>query len=210
MQGIVLKRLGHNVHIYEQVTESTRQSEAAGMRAGPQSQEFLDKYDLTREPWAVLSPAAKIIRKDSSTMLNLKMPMQMTSWSTLYYRLRANFDGLKSDYCPNPPGPLDSDGDVTYSPGKRILSSAWDGERLTINVEDVRDGSSGIYSPDLVIVAEGSRSLMRQSMCDLPRDYAGYVAWRGCVVESELSEETRKVIGDQLTFFTMKDSYILV
>ncbi|KAH8812996.1 hypothetical protein F5884DRAFT_820688 [Xylogone sp. PMI_703] len=210
MHGIVLKRLGHDVHIFEQVTEETRQNEAAGMRAGPHTIEFLEKYDLTREPWAITYSGGKFIRKDSSTLFSLNTVTTLTSWTTLHYRLRANFDKFKSEYCLNPPAALDSDGDAIYSPGKRVVAADYRDGRVALQVENVVDGTKRTFTPDLVIVAEGSRSVLREAICNIKRPYLGYVSWRGCVPENEVSDETKELFGERVTFFKMKNSYILV
>ena len=42
------------------------------------------------------------------------------------------------------------------------------------------------------------------------RQYSGYVAWRGTVAESEISEESRKVFSQMTSSFAAKRSYILM
>ena len=42
------------------------------------------------------------------------------------------------------------------------------------------------------------------------RQYSGYVAWRGTVIEKEISDESRKAFGDKMTFCAAKRSYILM
>ena len=187
-----------------------RTSEAAGIRAGPQAAEFFRRFDLIEEPWSVSCPGMQFIRADSSPQRLIEFPMVNTGWSTLYYRLRANFDGFKSGYCPEPPSHLETDGQATYDAGKRVTDIVNDRQTISIVVEDVTDGTQSVFTPDLVIAADGSGSRMRKIVCKVKRPYEGYVAWRGSVVESEVSEETRNRCGEQFTVFKMKRNYILV
>lgn len=46
MHGIMLKRLGHHVHLIEQSLSSARTDHAAGMGTGPQGTEFMKEHDL--------------------------------------------------------------------------------------------------------------------------------------------------------------------
>ena len=210
MQGVVLKRLGHNVRILEKDPSSIRTSEAAGIRAGPQATEYFQKHDLTEKPWSISCPGLQFIRSDSSIQRLIEFPMVMTGWSTLYYRLRANFDGLRSDYCPETPSNLDGDGRAVYDSGLQVTDIKMVDGKITLDFENVIDGSKGEVSPDLVIAADGSRSELRERICNIKRPYGGYVAWRGSVVESEVSEDTRRKCGDRFTVFKMKSNYILV
>ncbi|THX29001.1 FAD/NAD(P)-binding domain-containing protein, partial [Aureobasidium pullulans] len=95
MHGIMLSRLGHHVHILEQSTENFRHGQAAGIRAGPEAQKFLSEFDLHKHyPYAVDCPGMQFINQRSDYGRFVKFPMKQTSWTMLYYRLRANFDGL--------------------------------------------------------------------------------------------------------------------
>jgi 2-polyprenyl-6-methoxyphenol hydroxylase-like FAD-dependent oxidoreductase len=214
MAGIVLKRLGHDVRILETDPSSIRSSQAAGIHAGAAVQEFFEKHDLTGGPWAIACSGLQFIDKQNKVVRLLNLPMQMTAWSTLYYRLRANFDGFESLYVPKAPERGADDGETMYDYGKRVIDVSLVGDHVKVQYEDVLDGDElkkpKAISADLVIAADGSRSRIREKLCDVKRPYAGYVAWRGCVVESEVSEETRNIIGDRVTIFNMKRNYILV
>jgi 2-polyprenyl-6-methoxyphenol hydroxylase-like FAD-dependent oxidoreductase len=214
MSGIVLKRLGHNVHILEAEPSSIRSSQAAGIRAGPAMQEFLAKHDLTGLPWAISCPGLQFIDKQNKVVRLVDFPMQMTGWSTLYYRLRANFDGFENAYVPKSPEKGVHDGNTLYDYGKKVCDVSAVGETISVQYEDIQDKDElrkpkPTY-PDLVIAADGSGSQIREKVCDVKRPYGGYVAWRGSVVENEVSDETRQICGERFTVFKMKRNYILV
>ncbi|MCJ1448894.1 MAG: hypothetical protein MMC23_009413 [Stictis urceolatum] len=99
MNGIVLRRLGHNVHILERTESSTRDSQAAGIGAGPHVQDFLGKYDLSQHPFSMPCDVVRILNSDGTLRRVISLPRQLTSWDALYYRLRANFDGAQTEYC---------------------------------------------------------------------------------------------------------------
>ena len=214
MAGIVFKRLGHDVRILETDPSSIRSSQAAGTRAGPAVQEFFKKYDHSSDLWAIACPGLHFIDKQSKVVRVLNFPTQMTGWSTLYYRLRANFDGFESLYVPKAPEREANDGKTIYDHGKRVIEVSLVGDYVKVQYEDVLHVDEleklKAINADLVIAADGSRSRIREKLCDVKRPYAGYVAWRGCVVEGDVSEETRNIIGDRLTVFKMKRNYILV
>jgi len=64
---------------------------------------------------------------------------------------------------------------------------------------------------DVVVFADGVNSLARATLLPgaTPR-YAGYVAWRGMVHETELSNDTRTLLDDAITYFVYPNSHILV
>ena len=211
MHGIMLKRLGHSVHILEQSPESILHSQAAGIRAGKDLQEFFQNYDLLKEPFYLDCPGLQFIDRDTKNVRFVNFPMAMTSWTTLYYRLRANFDGFTSKHCPKPPEPTTIDGTAIYDLGKRVTSVNYTDGRVQILFDDTINGRSGSLHADLAIAADGSNSAVRQFLLpELQRPYAGYVAWRGSVLETDTSEETRQVIKDNFLVFKMPRNYILV
>ena len=73
--------------------------------AGEEVQKFLDEYDdFPDQPYFVLGDSKiQFINQNGEVTEAWKMQLSMTSWDTLYYRLRANFDGLQSDYVTREP-----------------------------------------------------------------------------------------------------------
>ncbi|KAI9794620.1 MAG: hypothetical protein M1816_004507 [Peltula sp. TS41687] len=211
MHGVMAKRLGHNVHILEQSPQSHRAGHGAGITAGPQALEFFAEYDLYKEPFSIDCQGVQFIDRSSRVMRFWKRPMQMTSWSTLYYRLRANFDGLESEYCPEPPTVTEKEGRATYAPGKRVVDISETDGSVIVECEDLINGGRESFRGDLVIAADGSNSTSRRILLpEVRRPYAGYVAWRGTVPESEISEETRKIFDSRVTMHGMHRSYIVI
>lgn len=128
----------------------------------------------------------------------------------MYYRLRANFDGLKNDYCPEPPTVADAEGDGIYDLGKKATNVSYVDNRVTAEFDDLLNDESGSTHADVVIVADGANSTIRQTL--LPRlnhTYSGYIAWRETVPEKDVSENTVKIVEKRFTGYVMKRRYII-
>lgn len=210
MHGIVLKRLGHNVRILER-NPASLQSQGVGISAMENVQELLNKYDIAKDPYFVTSPQIQFLNKEANVIDIWKLVIHSTSWSSLYYRLRFNFDGLQSDYVPEIDTPLvEDEGKATYEQGKTVTDVKYvDGSVLV--VYETTKGQTETIRADLIIAADGPSSSIRKILQPrLQREYAGYVAWRGAVLESDVSEETKKVFDGKLTYFRTKGSHILL
>lgn len=82
--------------------------------------------------------------------------------------------------------------------------------RVAVRYQDLVQGEIRTVDGDLVIVADGASSSIRtQLLPEVKRQYAGYLAWRGYVEESRVSEETRKLLDPNFTSFSFPGGYIL-
>ncbi|KAL8896386.1 MAG: hypothetical protein Q9192_003122 [Flavoplaca navasiana] len=211
MHGIAIKRLGHDVTILEQHQSSTRDGQAAGIVTMEHSQNFLDRHDLLKDqPYAVNCSSVQILDKNLKVKIAFQRPMMMSSWNVLYYRLRANFDGLVSSYCTQAPAePPNNIGRAVYDQGNRVSNIYNDDQNVQVEVENLVNRSISTVSADQVIVADGSASRMRHLLQpQLQHNYAGYVAWRGTVLESSVSPETRSTFQNKTTLHATSGGYI--
>ena len=216
MHGIMLKRLGHNVRILEQSTASIRHGHAAGIRISEEAQEFFKRFDLTGQQISLPVQGLRFLDANANQKRFIKNPTENTSWSTLYYRLRANFDGYTNpQYCPMAPEPPEGQGVATYELGKRVTEVKYVNGVIRLTCKNLIEGTTGSINADLAIAADGASSAIRSMVTDASREqetgsaYAGYVAWRGTVPEREATEETRMKFENAITFYPMKKSYIL-
>ena len=213
MQGIVIKRLGHDVTILEQHLSSTREGQAAGIVTMEHSHAFMSAHDLLKEePYAVQCSGVQFLDKNLKVVGGFDRPMRMSSWNVLYYRFRANFDRLTSSYCKTLPSEPDNNGKAVYDQGKAVKDITYANGSVIIDFEDLVNnlsGGRGSIRADLVIAADGSTSHVRQVLQPhLKHTYAGYVAWRGTVLESDVSEETRNTFKLKTTLHATAHSYI--
>ena len=209
MHGIVAKRLGHDVTILEQYQSSNREGQAAGIAAMEYGTKFLKAHDLLLQdrPYAVSCPGVQVLDKNANVKMTFDRPLTMTSWNVLYYRFRANFDGLRSETCPGIPAPRPGDGRAEYLPEKTVTAVDQANGLVQVSFADSKGG--GQLQPDLVIAADGSTSRLRSQLFpSLNRTYAGYAIWRGTVPEREVSEPVRQLFGTWTTLTTVDSGYI--
>lgn len=178
-------------------------NQGAGIVAGGDTLASFERYDRTGSELAVSSLRRQYLDKDGKVVHKEDMTQNMTSWDLVYYVLRANVDGLQSEYCRAP----DSDDDnatVNHMHGHRV-TGLWEqqekGGRLVVEFQ-TSDDQKGSIEADLVIGADGPSSTIRSIFSpDVERKYAGYVALRGTVREDRVSPETLEVFKERFTFF---------
>jgi 2,6-dihydroxypyridine 3-monooxygenase len=80
------------------------------------------------------------------------------------------------------------------------------GEKVLVEKAD-----GGTEEVDLLIAADGIGSTARAALAPEVRpDYAGYVGWRGTVVEGELSPATYEIVADAISYCILPNSHILI
>jgi 2-polyprenyl-6-methoxyphenol hydroxylase-like FAD-dependent oxidoreductase len=226
--SIVLLRQGHNVTILERSPIPLLHNQGAGVVAGGETQMFFSRHDRTNRPIAVTSAKRLYLNKHGDIIDREETVQRMTSWDLLYYLGRANFDKVKSDYLPKweTLERNSRDGTARYEYGMIVTDANEVGEKVEVIFEDVRpdhegvnirsnnDGNAnkqGTIRADLLVAADGPSSSLRRLL--LPsasqRKYAGYVAFRGTVPESELSAAAEQVFVEKFTFFHAQATQIL-
>ena len=131
----------------------------------------------------------------------------------MYFRLQANYDGLASEYYPDPPtledravGFGEKSGQSTrdrqeralYEVGKRFTALADEDERLRMSYTDHRTGESVEALVDMVLGTDGPNSVGRR-ICGreaaAQRVHAGYVnALRKDMSEFPRSEKNKRAV----------------
>ena len=207
----MLHHLHHNVHILERSVASVPENQGAGLAVGTDLQRYMSVYDVTSLPYSVESPYAQRIDTNGTVVNQIGIQQMLSSWECLYYRLRANFDGLASDYVPHPPEKdSKSRGSVRYEYGKTVEILQEDGEgKVRVEYTDPK-GRTETLVVDLVIAADGASSTVRQMFePTAERKYTGCVGWRGTILESDISQKTKDHFGDIATFCQIERSYII-
>lgn len=210
MSSIILKRLGHNVRILER--SNSLSGQGAGIIAREHVQTFFSKHDLCDKPYFVeADPRVQFVNKQAEIIRIWKAQLRLTSWDTLYYRLRANFDGLQSDYVEKPPlGDKTRDGTVSYENGCTVTHLEYRDGLVALEYEKSTE-EGGTLHADLVIAADGPGSRIRKMLYpETEREYVGYAAWRGTVVENEVSDEAKSLFGICCNYFNHKTGHMLL
>lgn len=181
--------MGHDVEIIESAMSSARYGAAAGIGLAGHVKEFLDKYDRVGTPFSLPSECFHVVDENLDTIRTMLQGYSLTSWDAMYYRLRANFDGLASPYYPRPPPAEAADGKPTFRPGVRALGVYEGDKSVRIELEDKTTWGATNLHADWVIVADGGNSVLRQQLePSLVRRDAGYMVWRGTVPTPYVAE----------------------
>ncbi len=184
--AIALRSLGCEVDVYEK-SSGLMQDRGAGIVFQQQVAEFLTRYDVAPlESVVVPVHTRRYLHADGSVAQEGPMPQAMTSWDALYRKLRAAF------------------GEDRYHAGVRLTGFNASDEIVTAQFEGGPD-----VTGNLLIGADGPGSTVRQQLLpDVQSEYAGYVAWRGVVLEDDVPDLAAEFAG-RFTFFQARHTHIL-
>lgn len=142
---------------------------------------------LTRQDVSVPSLSRQYLNRDGSVKSADRNRQLMTSWDTIYRQLKDAF-------------PVEN-----YHHASRLKSFEQNGSKVIAQFDDGRD-----ISADLLVGADGANSVVRRQLLpDILPEYAGYVAWRGLVSESDLEPKIAAVFQDKFNFYQGRNSHIL-
>jgi 2-polyprenyl-6-methoxyphenol hydroxylase-like FAD-dependent oxidoreductase len=184
--AIALRSLGYEVDVYEK-SSGLMQDRGAGIVFQPEVAEFLTRYNVAPlESVVVPVRTRRYLNADGSIAQEGPMPQAMTSWDALYRKLRAAF------------------GEGHYHAGVRLVGFEANGETVTGRFDGGHDETC-----DLLVGADGPGSVVREQLLpDVHSVYAGYVAWRGVVMEHDAPDLTAEFAG-RFTFFQARHTHIL-
>ncbi|CAF0992094.1 unnamed protein product [Adineta steineri] len=195
--SLVLKRLGHSVHILERNPTRYYQGNGAGISVGPELQDYMDKFDKTGRNFITTTMFRRYLDIHGNEIHREDWIRPTTSWDFMYYILRANFDGLDSEYCK---GTDQSGGKTIYNYDANVTDMKVDNDGITIIYEQKNQKKT--IKADILLAADGASSNIRTLLYpNLERKYVGYVLWRGTILESEASESLVSSFVECFTFF---------
>ena len=174
----LLRSTGWDVVVFERNAEDLT-GRGAGVSTHPQLIDILRRVGIAfDESMGVKVDSVVCLDKDGQTYLETKTARTMSSWGRLYRSLR---DPLPSE---------------NYRLGMSLRRVEQDAAGVTaVFAEGAR------VSGDLLIGADGVRSTVReQFLPDVAPNYAGYVAWRAMLDESEVPPDIHAEIFERYTF----------
>lgn len=199
---------GHRITILERNATPLLHDQGAGIVAGGDTLAFFQRYDRCGRQFAVSSQRRQYLNKDGEIIYTKDMVQNMTSWDLVYHMLRANVDGIESEYC-NVPDKKGVDGEAKHLHGHKVTGVKEDGSKVQVSYQTA-EGQGGTFAADLVIAADGPSSTIRSIFePTLQRTYAGYVALRGTIREDEVTPATLEAFSERFTFFHTKGIQIL-
>jgi 2-polyprenyl-6-methoxyphenol hydroxylase-like FAD-dependent oxidoreductase len=184
--AIALRSLGYHVEVFEK-SSGLMKDRGAGIVFQHEVGEFLTRYQVAPlESVVVPVKTRRYLDADGAVSQEGPMPQAMTSWDALYRKLRAAY------------------GDDHYHTGVRLGGFDATDERVTARFDDGQ-----VEVCDLLIGADGPGSTVRQLVLpSVQSEYAGYVAWRGVVLEHH-APELAAAFADRFTFFQAPHTHIL-
>jgi 2-polyprenyl-6-methoxyphenol hydroxylase-like FAD-dependent oxidoreductase len=185
--GIMLRSIGWEVDIYERSPHNF-DSRGGGIVLQPDVIEVFQRAGISyQEPLGVVAHERYYLNRDGSIAQSMAMRQVLTSWNLLYSSMRRHFP---SEY---------------YHQGKLLTDIQQEGDQVTAIFAD-----GTCDTADLVIGADGASSTVRQLFLpDTHYRYAGYVAYRGLVNETELERDAAALFSDRFVFYQFPNSHIL-
>ncbi|TVY83893.1 2,6-dihydroxypyridine 3-monooxygenase [Lachnellula suecica] len=197
--AIVLKHLGHNVHVLEKSSQTLLESQAAGLNAGPDVQKLIDLYIKSETPYGMPGALVEIVDREG-VVINSFPPnatTNLTTWRILYNILKSHLLGEATTL-------------ATYETEKLVGEVNYDGEMVSVSYTDIKTGVSDVRHADLVIAADGGHSSIREGVIpDSSPEYVGYVTWRGAVPEPLLCEASRSFLSNRVFMLRAEHGFIL-
>lgn len=186
--ALVLRDLGLDVTVYERSGVELEQR-GAGIGFLPDSSRYL--VERAGRPLHELGTSTDVIRyldRRGGVRHEIDHTYHFSSWNTVYRNLLAAF------------------GRDRYLLGHEVVGRTEDADGVEVHLAD---GTTHVA--DLLVCADGVGSAFRaQLLPDVRRRYAGYVAWRGMVPESELGSAVAGRLGEAITYYVYANSHVLV
>ncbi|KAK4224377.1 hypothetical protein QBC38DRAFT_485579 [Podospora fimiseda] len=204
--GIALKALGHHTTILERNSTPLLHDQGAGIVAGGHALEFLKRYNrCQRQEISVPSSCRQYLNHAGEVIHTVTADHEMSSWDLTYFLMRANYDGISSDYCDVPP--LDPSHGTAIHHHDRTVTSVITrqdgGSGVLVSWESTSDPSiTGSLTANFIIGADGPNSTIRSLFApSVERTYVGYCALRGTVPENSPSPSILATFAEKFTFF---------
>lgn len=186
--ALLLRELGFTVDVYER-TPTLLENRGGGIVLQPTTMKWFGERSAQRiEKLSTVTRHLRYLGAGNEVLHEDPVEWRYSSWSTIYRAL------------------LDDFGTERYHLGEFCAGFDQDADSVTL-----RFVSGRTETADLVVFADGISSTGRKRLFpDLPREYSGYVGWRGTVPEGEVSEQTRRLLGGALTYSVARDTHIVL
>jgi 2-polyprenyl-6-methoxyphenol hydroxylase-like FAD-dependent oxidoreductase len=202
MHALVLKSLGRNVLVIEARPLDDMHAHAAGLSLWPHALKLLKTYatDIDPQEFAFHNRAVQRMTGDGVLLGEIPFTDELwtTSWAVVHKMLWEACE--KHDA---------GDGVVSFAMGKRVCGVREQKDSVMVAYKG-HDGTEEEVSASLVFAADGGRSFVRsQVLPDVEPEYAGYLAWRGILLEKDVPQELEGTLDGKLVMLMLSGSYIL-
>lgn len=176
--GHLLRAQGWDVTVFER-SGGALADRGASIGTRDELFQIMRRIGLALDPSAGISVTGRICLDRSGAIIAERSTSSVTSaWDRVYRPLRAAFP------------------DALYRDGMRVERIEQDGDRVTALLADgTREEGA------LLIAADGIHSTIRaQLIPEVAPRYAGYVAWRGVIEESEMTAAEHALLFGRMCF----------
>lgn len=186
--ALVLRDLGCQVDVYER-SSTPLQDRGAGIGLHSMTvRHFVENDPLDMERVTLTLPWVRFLNRDGAVSFEEQMNYEFSSWDTIYRALLKNF------------------GTDHYHLDHEVTNFRQDDTGVNLSFANGNTACAG-----MLVCADGVASSARQRLQpNASARYAGYVAWRGMVHESELSASSFERLADALTYYLTPRGHILV
>lgn len=174
--AIALRKTGASVIIHERVP-GPMMARGAGIVVQSELTRLIEEHGAGPLPFTSCR-GRRYLNPDGGDGVLQEMPQEFTSWEAIHAALRA----AVPDEC--------------YRAGSEVVTVAQTGLRVSATL-----GDGSTVESDLFVAADGSGSPTRRRMLpDIEARYAGYVAWRGTLEESNVPPHLLPFFDNRFTF----------
>ena len=186
--ALLLRDAGCRVTVHER-SPATLEARGAGIAVLEQTLRYpVERLGVRPEEISTRTQWVRFLEPDGSTAYAEERTYRFSAWNTIY---RVLHDAFPAE---------------CYLLGRELKAFTLRERSVELAFGDGEDCVA-----DLLVCADGISSASRQQMFpEVAPEYAGYVAWRGTVPESELSAATYDVLHDAITYQVLPHSHILV
>ena len=185
--ALTLRDAGCTVEVFERSTRPLM-GQGAGIVLNPATvRYFTERTPLDIGEFSVSARQVRYVARDGSIADEQPCAYRFSSYNALYRNLLERFDAAH------------------YHKGEAMSGFTQDNQRV-----DVHFASGRSECCDLLVCADGIRSTGRGLVLpNVPLTYAGYIAWRGTVSDSDLHPATFALLNEAITYHLMPNSHLL-
>jgi 2-polyprenyl-6-methoxyphenol hydroxylase-like FAD-dependent oxidoreductase len=183
----LLHARGWDVAVFER-SGSALADRGASIGTRPELFEILRSLGIVLDPSAGVATTARIcLGREGGIVHEIPVSSINSAWDRVYRPLRAALP------------------EALYRDGTRVVGMEQNAESITVILADgTRETGT------LLIAADGIHSSLRaQLIPEVAPRYAGYVAWRGVIEESELTAEEHKLLFGRMSFCLPESELVL-
>ena len=186
--GLVLRDLGCEVEVFER-SGTALQARGAGIGLHPvTTRYFRESSALNAAMVEIELPWLQFLSASGERVYRERMSYRFSSWNTIYRGLVRCFDERR------------------YRLGCEVVDFSQDDSGVTVAL-----AGGATHTLDMLVCADGISSGSRAKLLpDAEARYAGYVAWRATIPESELAPATFETLRDSITYCLLPAGHVLV